>query len=82
MKQEGKKEINLQFSTKEKFRAYTRFLKIIWQYNKGLAIFRLILIVLGAFLQPLEVYFFSLFIAAIAANQTETALTLLLTSPT
>jgi len=78
MKSEGKTEINLQFSAKEKLRAYTRFLKIIWQYNKGLAIFRLILIILGAFLQPLEVYFFSLFIAAIAASQTETALTLLI----
>ena len=70
-------EINIQFSTKEKLRAYTRFLKIIWQYNKGLAIFRFLLIILDAFLQPIEVYFFSLFIAAIAASNSDTALTLL-----
>lgn len=71
-------EIDIQFSTKEKFRAYTRFLKIIWEFNKPLAVFRFTLIFLGAFLQPLEVYFFSLFIAAIAASKTETALTLLI----
>ncbi len=76
--QEGRPEINIQFSNKEKFRAYARFLKIIWRYNKPLAIFRFAIIFLGAFLQPLEVYFFSLFIAAIAEGQTEKALSLLI----
>ncbi|MBU2566292.1 ABC transporter ATP-binding protein/permease [Patescibacteria group bacterium] len=71
-------EINIQFTNKEKFRAYTRFLKIIWQYNKPLTLFRIIIIILGAFLQPLEVYFFSLFIAAIADGSTDKALTLLI----
>ncbi|MDF1496432.1 MAG: ABC transporter ATP-binding protein [Patescibacteria group bacterium] len=71
-------EIEINFSTKEKLSAYTRFLKIIWQYNKGLAVFRVAIIVFGAFLQPLEVYFFSLFIAAIAEGKTDTALTLLI----
>lgn len=72
------KQIDIHFSIQEKFRAYTRFLKIIWEFNKPLALFRFVLIILGAFLQPLEVYFFSLFIAAIAATKTETALTLLI----
>lgn len=76
--QEGQPEIDIQFSNKEKFRAYARFLKIIWRYNKPLAIFRFAIIFLGAFLQPLEVYFFSLFIAAIAEGQTEKALSLLI----
>ncbi|MFZ6015391.1 MAG: ATP-binding cassette domain-containing protein [Patescibacteria group bacterium] len=77
MSREGKPEIDIQFSAKEKLRAYARFLKIIWQYNKALAVFRFTIILLGAFLQPLEVYFFSLFVAAIAASNTESALALL-----
>lgn len=75
---EGKPEIDIQFSAKEKFRAYARFLKIIWRYNKPLAIFRFLIILFGAFLQPLEIYFFSLFIAAIAEGSNETALNLLI----
>jgi ABC-type multidrug transport system fused ATPase/permease subunit len=78
MKPGGKKEFDIKFSTKEKLRAYARFLKIIWQFNKPLAIFRFTVIFLGAFLQPLEVYFFSLFIAAIAAGETDKALSLLI----
>ncbi|MBD3281383.1 ATP-binding cassette domain-containing protein [Candidatus Uhrbacteria bacterium] len=78
MKSGGKPEIDIHFSTKEKLRAYARFLKIIWRFNKPLAVFRFSIIFLGAFLQPLEVYFFSLFIAAIAEGQTEKALSLLI----
>ena len=63
----------LHFSTKEKFRAYTRFLGIIWRDNPWLTSFRFAMLFLGAFLQPAEVYFFALFITAIASGQTERA---------
>jgi ABC-type multidrug transport system fused ATPase/permease subunit len=58
-------------SAGEKFRAYRHFLRLIWRANPRLAAFRFGLLVLGSFLQPLEVYVFSLLIAAIAANQGE-----------
>lgn len=63
----------LHFSVKDKFRAYARFLGIIWRDNPWLASFRFIMLFLGAFLQPLEVYFFAQFITAIASGQTERA---------
>jgi ATP-binding cassette subfamily B protein len=58
----------LNFSPKDKVRAYWRFIKIIWRENKKLALTRAALLVAGAFLQPLEIYFFAQFIAAIAAG--------------
>jgi ATP-binding cassette subfamily B protein len=55
----------------EKLAAYRYFLRLIWRANPGLAAFRFGLLFLGSFLQPLEVYVFSLLIAAIAAGQGE-----------
>lgn len=63
----------LHFPAKDKIRAYVRFILIIWRANPGLALVRLILLVAGAFLQPVEVYFFAQFIAAIAAGRSEQA---------
>jgi len=63
----------LRFPAREKFRAYARFLSIIWRDNPGLTTFRLVMLVLGSFLQPLEVYFFALFITAIASGHAERA---------
>ncbi|MDD5438464.1 MAG: ABC transporter ATP-binding protein [Patescibacteria group bacterium] len=63
----------LNFSPKEKLGAYWRFIKIIWRENKKLAFSRAVLLVAGAFLQPLEIYFFAQFIAAIAAGHTNQA---------
>ena len=63
----------LKFSTQEKFRAYARFLGIIWRANPWLTGFRFIVLFLGASLQPLEVYFFALFITAIASGNAERA---------
>ncbi len=63
----------LRFPTKEKVQAYWRFILIIWRANPGLALVRLILLVAGSFLQPVEVYFFAQFIAAIAAGRSEQA---------
>ncbi|MEK7481714.1 MAG: ABC transporter ATP-binding protein, partial [Patescibacteria group bacterium] len=56
----------LRFSAKEKFYAYARFLGIIWHAHPVLTSLRFALTFLGAFLQPVEVYFFAKFIAAIA----------------
>jgi len=55
----------------EKLEAYRHFLALIWRANPGLAAFRFGLLLLGSFLQPVEVYAFSLLIAAIAAGQGE-----------
>ncbi|MFA6447199.1 MAG: ABC transporter ATP-binding protein [Patescibacteria group bacterium] len=63
----------LKFTLKEKLSAYWRFLKILWSANKKLTIFRFILLVFSTFLQPVEIYAFSLFIAAIATGQTDRA---------
>lgn len=63
----------LRFPAKDKIRAYGRFILIIWRANPGLALVRLTLLVAGAFLQPVEVYFFAQFIAAIAAGRSEQA---------
>ncbi len=63
----------LRFPAKDKFRAYARFIGIIWRDNPALTTFRFVMLFLGAFLQPLEVYFFALFITAIASGQTERA---------
>jgi ABC-type multidrug transport system fused ATPase/permease subunit len=63
----------LKFSTQEKFRAYARFLGIIWRDNPWLATFRFTVLLMGASLQPLEVYFFALFITAIASGNIERA---------
>lgn len=66
-------DTRLQFSTKEKLRAYGRFLGIIWRDNPWLTTFRFVMLFLGAFLQPLEIYFFALFITAIASGHTDQA---------
>lgn len=60
----------LQATWREKWLAYRAFLKIIIAANPRLAFFRGILLALGAFLQPIEIYVFSLFIAAIATGKT------------
>lgn len=62
-------EKQLRFPAKERFRAYARFLGVIWRTHPYLTTFRFSLVVLGAFLQPVEVYFFAKFIAAIAQGK-------------
>ncbi len=69
---DAKKQV-LRFPAKDKFRAYVRFIGIIWRAHPALTTLRFGLIVLGAFLQPLEVYFFAQFISAIASGQAERA---------
>ncbi len=63
----------LHFPAKDKFRAYLRFIGIIRDAHPTLTSVRFALIVLGAFLQPVEVYFFAQFISAIASGQSERA---------
>lgn len=63
----------LKFPIKDKIRAYARFIGIIWKANPSLALSRTVLLVLGAFLQPIEVYFFAQFIAAIATGRVNEA---------
>ncbi|MEK7655671.1 MAG: ABC transporter ATP-binding protein [Patescibacteria group bacterium] len=58
---------------REKWRAYKNFLRIIWRANPSLAAFRFAMLFFGAFLQPIEVYAFSLFISAIATGKSERA---------
>lgn len=66
-------EVDLKIPLRDKFQAYKFFLRIIWKANPRLAVFRFILLVLGSFLQPIEIYAFSLLITAIALGQTENA---------
>jgi ATP-binding cassette subfamily B protein len=62
-------EKQLNFPAKDRFRAYARFLGVIRRAHPWLTAFRFTLIVLSAFLQPIEVYFFAKFITAIAQGQ-------------
>lgn len=62
-------EKQLRFPAKDRFRAYVRFLGVIWRTHPYLSFFRSVLVVLSAVLQPVEVYFFAKFIAAIAQGK-------------
>jgi len=59
------------FPISYKFRAYARFIRIIWRYNPALVVFRFALLILGAGMDPIGIYAFSIFIAAIASGQTD-----------
>lgn len=65
-------------SFRDKLRAYKFFLLITWRANPVLAVFRFCLLIAGAFLQPIEIYTFSLLITAIATGQTEKAMPLII----
>ncbi|MFA4955259.1 MAG: ABC transporter ATP-binding protein [Patescibacteria group bacterium] len=64
---------DMQVPFRQKMRAYRFFLGLIWRSNRGLAFFRFVLLVAGSFLQPLEVYVFSLLISAITSGRMEHA---------
>jgi len=74
MREENLKiEQDIRTPFRQKMRAYRFFLGLIWRSNRGLAFFRFSLLVAGSFLQPLEVYVFSLLISAITSGRMENA---------
>lgn len=66
-----------QATNTEKLRTYRFFLGHIWRANPRLAAFRFFLLVAGAFLQPIEIFTFSLLITAITTGGTTDAIWLI-----
>jgi len=76
-KEDNTVDIGRKTPLRDKILAYRFFLGVIWRANRALAVFRLALLVVGSFLQPIEIYAFSLLITAIATGHTEQAWTLI-----
>lgn len=61
-------------------RSYVRFLILQWRANKGLTGLRIFLQFLSATMQPLQIFFFGLLVAAITSGSTERAYTIVIGS--
>ncbi|MCE9585854.1 ABC transporter ATP-binding protein/permease [Candidatus Uhrbacteria bacterium] len=61
-------------------RSYVRFLVLQWRANRGLTALRIVLQLLSATMQSLQIFFFGLLVAAVTSGNTDRAYTLVIGS--